>query len=450
MALAHLASELDRAGALRVAGVAHFNHQLRAAADQEERFCVEAADALGWPILVDREDVAGCARRERRSIEVAARAARHRFFERARGELGADRIAVGHTRDDQAETFLLRLVRGAGPRGLAAMHPRNGRIVRPLLACRRDELRDYLRVRGIGYVDDESNADVGIPRNRVRAELLPLLADRFNPRIVDVLAAEAARARDEWRWMEAAADELLAAATTAGTAAGGPCRWVFEADALRAMPPALRRVVLWRAMQEASGGRAIGGHHVEAAVDLVESATPRGAFDAPGQRVERVGSQVVLISRAPGTGRQQRGEISNLFRYSLSIPGEVSLPDGSVVGAEVAAGGDVPLPQPGPSGDIAVVRRDRCREPLAVRNRRPGDRFQPTGLDGRKKLQDLFVDRKIARDSRDRVPIVVDAADRIVWVAGHGVDAAFRVTDPAQPMLILIFKAVEASPSPRL
>src|SRR5439155_3961093 len=118
------------------------------------------------------------ARRERRSLEDAARVARYAGLERARLELHGDLVALGHTRDDQAETFLLRLVRGAGPRGLAGMYPRHGAFVRPLLDCRRGELRAYLAERGIGYVEDETNADVRIPRNRVRAELLPLLADR--------------------------------------------------------------------------------------------------------------------------------------------------------------------------------------------------------------------------------------------------------------------------------
>ena len=143
----------------------------------------------------------------------------------------ADVIALGHTRDDQAETFLLRLLRGAGARGLAAMHPRRGALIRPLLDCRRATLRDYLASRDVPYIHDESNGDLSIPRNRVRAELLPFLEQRFNPSIVDVLADEADLARDEWRWMAAAEDELWSRA----------CRregdtWRMQADALAAAP----------------------------------------------------------------------------------------------------------------------------------------------------------------------------------------------------------------------
>src|SRR5919198_1451550 len=130
------------------------------------------------------------------------------------GELRlADVVAVGHTRDDQAETFLLRLVRGAGPRGLAGMYPRNGSIVRPLLSCRRQALRDWLAIRRASgdrlaaFIEDESNRDLTIPRNRMRTQVIPLL-EAVNPDIVDVLAGEADRARELWTWLEAAADAL--------------------------------------------------------------------------------------------------------------------------------------------------------------------------------------------------------------------------------------------------
>ena len=147
---------------------------------------------------------------------------RYEFFERARRQFGADVVALGHTRDDQAETFLLRLVRGAGPRGLAAMYPRHGTIVRPVLDCRRLELRKYLDERNMEYVDDETNDDVAIPRNRVRAELMPASRGRFNPAIVDVLAHEAELSREMWAWLEAAADEFEKGVGRFGDGDGSP------------------------------------------------------------------------------------------------------------------------------------------------------------------------------------------------------------------------------------
>src|SRR5262245_45629061 len=155
MALLHILHELHRAGDLRLAGVVHVNHQLRTSAGADEEFVRAAADALDLPVLVERDDVAARAAREKRSIEDAGRAVRYDAFDRACAHFAAGAVALGHTRDDQAETFLLRLVRGAGPRGLASMYPRNGAIVRPLIACRRSDLRVWLAGRHVTFVEDE-------------------------------------------------------------------------------------------------------------------------------------------------------------------------------------------------------------------------------------------------------------------------------------------------------
>jgi tRNA(Ile)-lysidine synthase len=413
VALAHLLHDLDAGGELRLVGVAHFNHQLRASAADDQRLAAGVARSLSVPMLVDRADVAARALSERRSIEDAARASRYEFFDRARAEAGADVVALGHTRDDQAETVLLRLVRGAGPRGLSGMHPRHGHIVRPLLDCRRGALREWLGDRRIPFADDESNQDVAIPRNRVRAELLPLLETRFNPAVVDVLADEAELAREVWAWMEAECERF-----------GSD----LDVARLRAAPRALARLVVWRALTSASGGRPISFNHVDAALRLIEHAD--AAVDLPGQHVQRIGPRLVLTPRDANASH-----VETLFEYPLSIPGEVTVPEvARVVSAETGAA----VPGATLSSDRqAVVRRDLCGPSLVVRNRRPGDRFRPIGLGGRKKLQDFFVDRKVARHERDDVPIVADTTGRIVWVTGYGIDEAFRVTDPVQGVLIL-------------
>jgi tRNA(Ile)-lysidine synthase len=430
IALLHILHGLAAAGDLGLAGLVHFNHQLRDAADADERFVREAAERLAVPVFVERDDVHARATREKRSIEDAARAARHECFGRARAQFDADAIAVGHTRDDQAETFLLRLLRGAGSRGLGGMYPRNGHVIRPLLDCLRDDLRAWLGERAIAFVEDETNADVSIPRNRIRADLIPLLKTRFNPAIVDVLAGEADLAREAWKMLEASANEIegrIVKPTTNG--------FVIDLGGAMGVAPALQRVVLWRTMSRAANGRPVGFEHVAAALRLMDADGPR-RLDAPGHRLERIGPTLVLTG-----GPTASHEASpNLFRYPLSIPGEVELVEaGCVMSAEVVVSEARPG-DPGAingRGHVAMVRRDLCHGILAVRNRRPGDRFHPPGLSGRKKLQDLFVDRKVRRNDRDRVPIVVDDADRIVWVAGFGIDEAFQVTDPGQAVLTL-------------
>jgi tRNA(Ile)-lysidine synthase len=437
VALVHLLRTLDESGELSVAGLAHFNHQLRPAAASDERFCERLAASINCPLLVDREDVEARARRRKQSIEDAARDARYEFLERARIHFQAEVVALGHTRDDQAETFLLRLLRGAGARGLASMHPRRGHFIRPLLDCRRLELQKYLEARHHDYVVDESNDDVRIARNRVRVELLPLLERRFNPAIVDALADAAEVARAEWSWMSNLADVLD---SEVGLHASTGRR--FDADGLNRAPLALARIVLYKALGVASRGRPVSFQQVDAALRVCRGES--GRVDGVGYAVERVGSELVVTPRpdgARGRPRTAGTEPVNLFHYPLSIPGEVELAEAQcVVSAEAVP--SVPGVGALLSRAAVAVRRDLCGGSLAVRNRRPGDRFRPTGMGGRKKLQDYFVDRKVARLERDAVPLVVDESDRIVWVAGYSIDEEFRVTDPTQAVLILRLKVL--------
>lgn len=439
MALVHLLRELDAAGELRLVAVAHLNHGLRAAAGTDEQFSAAVAGSLGLPFTTERIDVRAIAAAEHRSIEDAAHTARSAFFERAVARHRADVTAVGHTRDDQAETVLLRLIRGAGSRGLSAMHPRNGVVIRPLLDCSRADVRSFLETRAIAFVHDASNDDVGIPRNRVRAELLPLLVQRFNPRMVDVLAAEAALARADHQFLDPMAEQWCAShlvQAQSGT-------WTSDADVLAALPPAVAWRVLHKAMSRAAHGRLIGFDDVERAWAVV--AEGGAAFDAPGHRVERVGRYVVLSSRPAGSASRRPavpgGQVL-AFSHPLPVPGEVAVPEiGCVVSAEFALSAQH---APRADGLTAVVPKDRVAGGLAVRNRRPGDRLRPSSA-GHRKLQDLLVDRKVPRAERDRIPIVVDADGRIVWVAGHALDRDFQVSDPAQAVVILRLKGVGGS-----
>jgi tRNA(Ile)-lysidine synthase len=452
VALLHLLVEFHARGELVLVGVCHFNHQLRTSARGDQRFTTELSRTLGLACLSEEADVAARARAAGQSIERAAHDSRHEFFERARRDFAADVVAVGHTRDDQAETVLLRLIRGAGARGLAGMYPRRDTIIRPLLDCRRGELREYLTARGVAFREDESNRDVTIPRNRIRTELLPLLESRFNPAVVDVLADEATLARESWEWMRETADRLWHAASRRRDI--DRREWHVDIATLEDAPPAMARMALWRALTTAAGDRAVAFGHVETLLELIRAGHDR-QVDLPGVHAQRIGSVLVLTSRPPSTvGRwspdRHAPAIDGSVRhrepgiwYPLSIPGEVQVHGYgyalSVEAAkhdEVAASGAIVG-----SGPQAVIRADRCRA-LAVRNRRPGDRFRPVGALGRKKLQDYFVDRKVARQHRDSVPLVVDELDRIVWVAGYGIDESFRVTDPVQSVLLLRLKPV--------
>ena len=460
VALLFLLRELEAAGHLRVAGAAHLNHQLRGAdADADEAFCAALAGRLGVPFASERIDVAALARAEKRSIEDAGRTARYGFLERAAGALGADAIAVAHTKDDQAETFLLRLLRGAGTRGLAAIHPRvrlptvappaRRWVIRPLLGIERAALREYLAARGEAFREDASNADVAVPRNRVRHELLPLLEARFSPRVTDVLARAAALARDDEDFLRAEAIKLAPRIVLTEDSPRGSAL-IIDAAALRSAPRAIASRVVHAALQHHAGSRPIHFDHVERVFALAgHEAAGGAAVSLPGQDAVRVGGTVVIHRRSSDglaprsrgdSGRRAAAKGGNSFAFSLSIPGEVALGrQGLAVAAERLGTADGRTrPSKWAARGVEVgISAGAVQLPLAVRSRRPGDRFRPLGAPGARKLQDFLVDRKVPRAERDTVPLVVDGDDRIVWVVGQSVAEDFRVIDPSLGVILL-------------
>ena len=452
VALLHLARELEADGVLVIAGAAHLNHQLRGAdADEDERFCSGLAAAFDIPIEVERADVRALALGEKRSIEDAARRARYAFLERAADRLGAVAIAVAHTRDDQAETFLLRLVRGAATRGFAGIRPRAGRVIRPLIELGRSDLREYLAARNLPFREDASNRDLTNPRNRVRHELIPYLESRFSPAIIAVLAREAELARVDEEALQAQAIEI--ADRIVLTDEGDRTVVRIDAAALRSTGPALASRVAREALRRHAGPRFISFDHVQRLLELASGGRAGAAIDLPGQRAVDDGDVIRLIASEPrrggrrGRGEALRGEPANSFSVSLSIPGEVLLDrQGWAVAAERLDTVDSASPRTWSArGPLVGVAAAPLTLPLTVRSRRPGDRFRPIGAAGVRKLQDFLVDRKVPREDRDRLPIVVDGRDRIVWVAGQSVAEDFRVTDPSQGVLLLTIRRLGGS-----
>jgi tRNA(Ile)-lysidine synthase len=317
VALLMVLREIAPADGFHLVGAAHLNHQLRgAAADADEEFCRRMAAGLKMSLYVERVDVAARARVAGMSVEQAAHEARGEFYARAAAEAGAAAIAVAHTKDDQAETFLLRLLRGAGPRGLGGMHPRSGIVVRPFIETGRADVRAFAEAGRIPFCEDATNEDTTIPRNRVRHELLLFLETRFSPRIVDVLAREAAIAREDAEYLDAAASAI--AARLLSRVAGGV---EISIEALVALPPAMARRVVRQAQHIASDGRFVGFEAVDAVLRLAVS-NSSGPLDLAGHRVNRRGDTLVLRS---SSGRRPSSHRSNL-RISCGFRGRCRFP----------------------------------------------------------------------------------------------------------------------------
>ena len=372
---------------------AHVDHGLRGAEGAAEADAVAAlATRLGVPFV--RRAVTVPAGPD---LEARARRARYQALARVAQEVGARRIVTGHTQDDQVETVLLRLVRGAGRRGLGAMRPVRGRLWRPLLAATRADVRRFLAERGLGFAVDRTNADLRHARNRVRRLLVPLLRAEFNPRLGPALAALAERLRDE--------DDFLAAA------AAGRARELVAGEHLRTAvakePPALARRIV-RSWLERGARRGVGAMHV-ARVLALSAGRARGAVAIPGPaRVVREGEVLV---RRPG-----RAATPSSFAFEIGPGRTVVHPAGGwrVAFSAARARGAGEARAAGVAH--ALFDADALPGGLVLRSPAPGDRVRLLA-GGTRKLQDVLVDAKVPRETRALLPVLAAGAE-ILWVPG--------------------------------
>ena len=416
--------------------IAHVNYGLRGdESEEDEVFVRELGSKLGVPVDCERVRLMP---KSGGTLQSRARDARYAFFGRVLREHGMTAVATGHTADDQAETVLLWLMRGAGTSGLAGIPvKRAGGIIRPLLGVTRQQVLDYLAFRGMPYRSDSSNGTARYRRNRIRQEILPALRS-LNPRIVealargaDILAADAAVLNEieRERWGVVAKD-----------ASSGLV--VLDGDRLAAEPLGLQRRLVRRALAVVRQGQeGLTFRHVSDILERVLAGAHGAGLNLPGGlRVARHGALIVMDYGGSKGGARSLTELT--AGILLPVPGEVRIgPGGRRVLAAEGRGLSAGLP-----GDRSVftVDRDRCDGPLSVRTWRKGDWFCPLGMGGhRKKLQDFFVDRKVGRTLRGAIPLVV-APSGIVWVAGYRGDERFAA-GPAttHPVMLSIAPPVE-------
>jgi len=393
---------------------AHVHHGIRGAdADADANAAASLARKVGVPFSQHRADVPVYAESHGLSMETAARDIRYHMLESVANRFGANRIATGHTANDQAETVLLNLLRGTGPRGLAGIPPVRGRIIRPLIGITREAVQHYCDSQQFAYRIDATNRDVAFSRNRVRHELMPVL-ERTQPALVSTLSrlAEIMRAEDDF--MSEQADNALR-----GVASQRPGEVGVLLGLFAALPPALQRRVIRAAIAKVKGDELdIELQRVDALLHLALEGRTGAVVELPGGlRAERTYGEVV-IAPAPAEKAISTQE------WTLPIPGRVPLRE---LGLEIAASRSR-AKRPPPSPMAALLNAAKIEGSLLVRTRRRGDRFRPIGMKGTVKLQDFFVNAKVPRAQRDRVPLVL-SGDEIVWVVGYRVSEGFKVTD---------------------
>jgi len=397
--------------------VVHVNHGLRAEADADQAFVEELARRWGIPVSVERVVVPTVGGE---SPEARARAARYAAFRRASQRAGASRVALGHTADDQAETVLMRLLQGAGPRGLAGIPPVRGSYIRPLIEARRSEIEAELRRLGVPWREDSTNRDPKFLRNRIRHDLLPFLASSFHPQIVEALCRAGALTRQLVSELEAlAARELERLAVSRGREV------LLPLAELRKLPAGVGEEVLRQALSRLGQMGPFRAWTQRSLRHLLESAGPVAPLRLGHIVIERSLTQLRL-SREPAVALPER---------QLPVPGSAELPEiGLLIEARVfeRAAGYRP-----PTGAWRVAfDGDRISGPLSVRSRRPGDSFHPFGAPGSKRLKAFLIDAKVPRWERNRLPLVL-AGGEVLWVVGLRRGAAAPITSATRRIVEL-------------
>lgn len=409
---------------------AHLDHALRPGSTADAEAC--RAVAAEWGVdyrtgRVDWESQGGfpAANREARAREV-----RYRFLHRVAAETGAARIAVGHTADDRAETFLAQLVRGAGVRGLSLpRYLREDGVIRPLLDCSREDVLAFLAERGLRWREDPTNADGSNLRSRLRRDVLPALV-RENPELLRSVGRTATQLADVEELLEAEA----AAAAAALEIPGAPGEFCLDGPAGRTYHRIVLSCLLRKAARRLGQGETAGFDPLERCVSAWKRAE-RLIVDVPGGVRIAVEPDRVSLTRTGGAGPGPR-------EREVPVPGRVlwseTEPAAERGAVELTVQAVEPPADPrGASGPWrAWIDADTVVSPLRVRGRRPGDRYRPLGLRGSVKVQDLFVDGKVPRPWRDALPLVVDGQG-ILWVPGFRVDHRGRITEKTRTALRL-------------
>lgn len=393
--------------------IAHLEHGIRGASAQEDaRFVRTLGIKLSLPVHSRTVDLPGMkAGLGAGNLEAMARAERYHFFASVAAEHGFSKIAVGHTQDDQAETLLMWLLRGCGRGGLAGMRPvrrlgpsgaqagQDPLLVRPLIDVPRSDVLDYLAAQGLSYRRDDSNEDPAYLRNWLRVDLLPRLQARTDSKLASRLGRLAALLQADEAFFQREVERAYARVAVRGTLQRGP--FLLEDVGLRS------RLIRYWLERNLGNLRRINHDHVEAILRMIAGTRPQGQLSLPGAWLASREYEAIRLRRSP------REVESPGYYYPLTLPGDTVVPEAGVrLQASCHVGPVAARPQDAAEAffDPAALRR-----PLGVRNRRPGDRLTPIGMEGRRKLKDILMEKRVPRASRGRLPLLV-MGEEILWV----------------------------------
>jgi len=416
LALLHVLSDLSQQFRFHLQ-IAHYNHGLRPNATSEADFVAQQARELNLPLVVEQMPDPALLTFNFSSMEANLRQMRYQFLNRVADQVKANKIALGHQADDQAETILLKLLRGAGGSGLGGILPvRDDRYIRPLLCHSRSAIESYLNYRGMIACHDESNTDLKFLRNRVRHQLIPDLKQNYNPQIQSTLNRTADLLQNDEDFIQQQTQQ-----------AAEECQITphqFDRQKFLDHHVAIQRRILRYVYTDIVGQTVdLYFSHVASMLDLLHGHRPNTELSLPHQvQFQRAYDQ---FSFTPVPDPLKR------FELQLQIADRTQFPAG-IITSQIFDRSDEPMPN---GKTEAIFDLDRIQLPLWIRTRRNGDRFYPFGMTGSKKIKDFLIDQKVAKNRRDGVPILVDNAQHILWIIGYRTSQIGQITDTTQRVL---------------
>lgn len=397
--------------------VAHVNHKLRGnESDRDAGFVRELAGKLNLDFEYVEVDTDSYRKVNKLSPEDAARKLRYDFFYKLLEKHKASKIATAHTLDDQAETVIMRLLRGSGTLGLSAIKPESNNLVRPLLNIKKSDIRVYLESRGIKWIEDSSNNSDDFRRNRIRNELIPVI-ENIQPNASEIIARSARVAAIESDFIN---EEVKKTYKT--IISSSPIGLIGKVDKYLNLHDAIRFGVLRMAISDMKGDiNAVTSEHLFSVNKLIESENPSGQIDLPENTVFSKGYELFCISRQNILARQ----------YSLFInePGSWKLSEDITVEIEITS--DVSL---WGKRDVGYFSLKRAGFPITIRSYQDGDRFFPLGMENSKKVKDFFIDEKVPRFLRNKVPLF-ESGGEIMWLGGMRIDDRFKADEDEESFL---------------
>ena len=431
MALLHILTELRGQYDIEIF-VGHLNHMLRGmAADRDADFVKKSVGDLGLVSVIEKIDVKKIAKARKLSIEEAAREARYDFYRRAAEKLNITKIATGHTLDDQAETVLMRFLKGAGSLGLSGIPYKRKLgdfwVVRPLLDITRKEIERYLKKNRIHSKMDTSNLETIYFRNKIRNVLIPILEKDFNPNIKETLSSIASTLTEESSYLSSLAAKKL---KRISRLINGDME--FGIKDFRREHVALQRIILRHIIAGLKGDlKSITYKHWQCVESILKGTEPKRVNLPGGIKAVKNGGKIIFTTKhrhQPDAGIFGKEAI-------LKVPGEVVIPElGVRIKAEIVK--SHPDFTKKKDKNIEYVNGDLMKECLKIRTRRRGDRLTPLGMGGYKKIHDIFVDEKVPLKRRDRMPIVLSGG-KILWVAGLKMSDEFKIKGDTKRILKL-------------